>query len=248
MANITDRTAYLRGLAEGMKLDREVNEQRLILEMLDVMDEMSHQLADVNDSVDELNEYVEDIDNDLSDMEDVLFGDDDCDCDCDCGCEDDGEDEDDAEIRPRGFERSAVMRMEVFAQRLGRAAEIADAHGAGVGVAPHLAEGLHLHGADERNERVGSRVALLRQKADEEQQHDLRQKNELPPVYPLHVLEMPMNTLSHENTQHEREHRHKIAPAVRPVTIEKIGAEEHDVARLRVGEDLAAAKVGVGIL
>ena len=67
MANITDRTAYLRGLAEGMKLDREVNEQRLILEMLDVMDEMSHQLADVNDSVDELNEYVEDIDNDLSD-------------------------------------------------------------------------------------------------------------------------------------------------------------------------------------
>ena len=80
MANITDRTAYLRGLAEGMKLDREVNEQRLILEMLDVMDEMSHQLADVNDSVDELNEYVEDIDNDLSDMEDVLFGDDDCDC------------------------------------------------------------------------------------------------------------------------------------------------------------------------
>ena len=41
MANITDRTAYLRGLAEGMKLDREVNEQRLILEMLDVMDEIS---------------------------------------------------------------------------------------------------------------------------------------------------------------------------------------------------------------
>ena len=99
MANITDRTAYLRGLAEGMKLDREVNEQRLILEMLDVMDEMSHQLADVNDSVDELNEYVEDIDNDLSDMEDVFFGDDDCDCDCDCdcGCEDDGEDEDEEE-------------------------------------------------------------------------------------------------------------------------------------------------------
>ena len=55
MANITDRTAYLRGLAEGMKLDREVNEQRLILEMLDVMDEMAHQLTDVYDSVDELN-------------------------------------------------------------------------------------------------------------------------------------------------------------------------------------------------
>ena len=142
----------------------------------------------------------------------------------------------------------AVARVEVNAQRLRAAAHIADAHRARVGVAAHLAEGLHLHGADERNERVGSRAALLRQKADKEQQHDLRQKNELPPVYPLHVLEMPMNTLSHENTQHEREHRHKIASAVRPVTIEKIGAEEHDVARLRVGKHLAAAEIGIGVL
>ena len=56
MGYMKEKVAYLRGLAEGMKLDREVNEQRLILEMLDVMDEMAHQLTDVNDSVDELNE------------------------------------------------------------------------------------------------------------------------------------------------------------------------------------------------
>lgn len=98
MANITDRTAYLRGLAEGMKLDRETNEHKLMLEMLDVLDEMAHQLSDVDDDVEELQEYVEDIDNDLTDMEDVLFGDEECDCDeCD-GCEDDDEFDGDEEL------------------------------------------------------------------------------------------------------------------------------------------------------
>ena len=71
MANITDRAAYLRGLAEGMKLDREDNQQRLLLEMLDLMDEMAHQLADANAELAELQEYVEDIDTDLTDMEEV---------------------------------------------------------------------------------------------------------------------------------------------------------------------------------
>ncbi|MBE5779678.1 MAG: hypothetical protein E7331_10165 [Clostridiales bacterium] len=94
MANITDRAAYLRGLAEGMKLDREDNQQRLLLEMLDLMDEMAHQLADANAELAELQEYVEDIDTDLTDMEEILFGDDDCDCE-DCMGDYDEDDEDD---------------------------------------------------------------------------------------------------------------------------------------------------------
>lgn len=89
MANITDRTAYLRGLAEGMKLDKDNNEHKLMLEMLDVMDELAHQLADVDEEVEELQDFVEDIDNDLTDMEDVLFGDEDCDCEGCAGCDDD---------------------------------------------------------------------------------------------------------------------------------------------------------------
>lgn len=101
MANITDRAAYLRGLAEGMKLDREDNQQRLLLEMLDLMDEMAHQLADANAELAELQEYVEDIDTDLTDMEEVLFGDDDCDCDCEDCMDDydmDDDDDDDQEL------------------------------------------------------------------------------------------------------------------------------------------------------
>ena len=77
MSSITDRTSYLRGLAEGLGLDKEKNENRLLLEMLTVMDEMAQKIKDMDDDIDELDEYVESIDGDLGDIEDALFGEDD---------------------------------------------------------------------------------------------------------------------------------------------------------------------------
>ena len=89
-----------------------------------------------------------------------------------CAC---GEDENDAEIGLRRVERRAVMSMQIFAQRLCRTAEIADAHGTGIDVAVDLMEGMHLHGAHERDERVCQRVERMRQEADGAQKHDLLQ-------------------------------------------------------------------------
>ena len=92
MSNLTDRAAYLRGLADGMGLDKEKNENKLVLEMLNVLDEMAQHITETDADLDELSEYVEDMDADLADVEEVLFDDDDdCDCcdhDCDCDCDD----------------------------------------------------------------------------------------------------------------------------------------------------------------
>ncbi|MBQ8150980.1 MAG: hypothetical protein IJ041_10740 [Clostridia bacterium] len=97
MANITERTAYLRGLADGLNLDKEKAENKLLLEMLNVLDEMAQHLTETDADLDELSEYVEDMDADLADVEEVLFDEeDDCDCcdhdcdcdDCDCDCDD----------------------------------------------------------------------------------------------------------------------------------------------------------------
>jgi len=84
MANITERTAYLRGLADGLGLDKEKAENKLLLEMLSVMEDMAQQLAETNEDLDELSDYIEDMDADLAEVEEMLFEDDDCDCGCDC--------------------------------------------------------------------------------------------------------------------------------------------------------------------
>lgn len=81
MSNLVDRTAYLRGLAEGMSLSKEKNENKLMLEMLSVMDEMAQKINEMELDMAELDEYMESIDEDLTDMEEVLFGDEDSDDD-----------------------------------------------------------------------------------------------------------------------------------------------------------------------
>ena len=89
MSNLTDHVSYIKGLAEGMKLDTSTNEGMMISKMLEVMAEMAQENAQLRKDLDELNEYVESIDDDLAEMEEALFGDEDEDDEdgdsCSCG-------------------------------------------------------------------------------------------------------------------------------------------------------------------
>ena len=77
MKRITNRTSYLRGLAEGLNIDKEKAENKLMLEMLTVMDEMAGKIQELDTDLDELDEYVASMESDLSDVEDVLFAEED---------------------------------------------------------------------------------------------------------------------------------------------------------------------------
>ena len=94
MSKLTDKASYLKGLAEGMRLNMDKDANKLLLEVLAMLSDVADELEALSDAHDELNEYVESIDDDLADLEETLFGDDDdCDChcgdDCDCDCDDD---------------------------------------------------------------------------------------------------------------------------------------------------------------
>lgn len=102
MSKLTDKASYLRGLAEGMKLNTEKEANKLLLELLELVSDMTSEMEAMASAHNELSEYVESMDDDLSDLEEALFDDeDDCDCcdcdddDCDCCDCDDEEDEDD---------------------------------------------------------------------------------------------------------------------------------------------------------
>ena len=77
MSEITNRAAYLMGLAEGLKIDEEKPEGKLILAMIDLLNDMAEELealddeqAFVADQIDELEEVIEIIG-------DSVYGDDD---------------------------------------------------------------------------------------------------------------------------------------------------------------------------
>lgn len=95
MRTITDRVSYLRGLADGMGLDKEQKENKLILEMISVMDDMAQMITEVDEDVEEVSEFVDELSTDFADLEEILFGDEDDEDGCGCGCGHDHDDDDD---------------------------------------------------------------------------------------------------------------------------------------------------------
>ena len=99
---LSEKVAYLKGLAEGMELDTEKSKEgKLISVMIGMLEEMAMTIEDLEESVDEVYEALDVVSDDLGEVEDFLFGDDDDDDDdddCCCGghghCHDDDDDDD----------------------------------------------------------------------------------------------------------------------------------------------------------
>ena len=83
---ISEKCAYIGGLAEGLKLDCEKAEGRLIVELLDTISLMAEEIEELRAECETLRDYAEELDEDLGDVEEAILEmdeDDDCDCDCD---------------------------------------------------------------------------------------------------------------------------------------------------------------------
>ncbi len=89
---ITEKVAYLKGLAEGLSLDESKPEAKLINAMLDVLDDMALTISDLEDGLDIFSEQLDAVDEDLDELEGFVYEEfDDCCCD-DCDdCDDDEE-------------------------------------------------------------------------------------------------------------------------------------------------------------
>ena len=91
---ITEKVAYLKGLAEGMELNAEKKEGKLLLAIIDVLEDIALELSDIEDAQEELGEGLDAVSDDLEDVEDLLYGEDDEDDEPEYELDDLGEDED----------------------------------------------------------------------------------------------------------------------------------------------------------
>lgn len=95
MGNLTDRVAYLKGLADGMKLTEDSNESKLLLKMLDVLEALAEETDNVSRQQEEISDFLENIDDDLSELEDYVYDEEDgCGCGHHHGHDEDDDDED----------------------------------------------------------------------------------------------------------------------------------------------------------
>lgn len=70
---ISQKVAYLKGLAEGLALDTETKEGKLIVAIIDVLDEMSIRFEDIDDNLVDLEDGLDAVSDDLSEVEEALY-------------------------------------------------------------------------------------------------------------------------------------------------------------------------------
>ena len=73
---ITEKIAYIKGLAEGLALDQSKPEVKVINAIVDLLDDIAYDLTDMEELYDELADQVDEIDEDLSEVESELYDDD----------------------------------------------------------------------------------------------------------------------------------------------------------------------------
>ena len=100
---ILEKTAYIKGLCEGLGIDgKDTAEAKIIKALLDLCQDMAEEIDALGSDVEDLIDYCEELDEDLGDVEEVLLDMDEEDedeewddedewdecCDCDCDCDD----------------------------------------------------------------------------------------------------------------------------------------------------------------
>lgn len=89
---LTEKAAYIKGLADGLDFDKTTAEGKLINALLDLTSELCDAIDEIDEDLATLNDYIEEIDEDLGAVEEYLLDEDECDCcdcdDCDCDCDD----------------------------------------------------------------------------------------------------------------------------------------------------------------
>ena len=83
---MTEKVAYIRGLMEGMEMDQNKKEVKILDAVVELLDDMAASLAELEEGYQDMADQLDEVDADLGDLEEEYYGG--C-CDCGCDCDDD---------------------------------------------------------------------------------------------------------------------------------------------------------------
>ena len=98
---INEKAAYLKGLMEGLQLDTEKAEGKMIAAIVDLLGDVTKKLTNVEDTTIAISDELDEIEEDLDAIEDFNMDEDEDDYDDD---EEDFDDYDDEDFEEEGFD------------------------------------------------------------------------------------------------------------------------------------------------
>ena len=101
---INEKAAYLKGLMEGLQLDTEKAEGKMIAGIVDLLGDVTKKLTNVEDTTIAISDELDEIEEDLDAIEDFIMDEDDDDEDYDDDEYDDDDFDDEDEYDEEGFD------------------------------------------------------------------------------------------------------------------------------------------------
>ncbi len=97
---ISEKSAYLKGLMDGLKLSTETDEGKMIAAIVDLLGDLTRKVTDIEDTTIAISDELDEIEEDLDAIEDFIMDEEDEDYD-----EDDFDfDDDDDDYEDEGFD------------------------------------------------------------------------------------------------------------------------------------------------
>ena len=109
---ISEKSAYLKGLMDGLKLNTETDEGKMIAAIVDLLGDVTKKLTDVEDTTIAISDELDEIEEDLDAIEDFIMDEDEDDYDDDDYDFDDEDEDYDDEGFDFGDEDSTIYEVE----------------------------------------------------------------------------------------------------------------------------------------
>ena len=71
--NTSEKVAYVKGLAEGLGYDNTSKEGKILAAILDILEDVAHDIEDLEENAWDLGEAIDQVSDDLSDMEEFVY-------------------------------------------------------------------------------------------------------------------------------------------------------------------------------
>ena len=68
-----EKVAYIRGLAQGLEMDENKKEVKVLNAIIDLLDDMALSLSDMEDNVDDMADQIDAVDEDLGSLEEEFY-------------------------------------------------------------------------------------------------------------------------------------------------------------------------------
>ncbi len=108
---ISEKSAYLKGLMDGLKLSTETDEGKMISAIVDLLGDMAKRITDIEETTIAISDELDEIEEDLDAIEDFIMDEEDYDEDEDDDDSWDGWDEDEEEGFDFGDEDSTIYEV-----------------------------------------------------------------------------------------------------------------------------------------